>query len=189
MATSLAFSGGPIQVLRFLAPGFQSQQILYKNIVTADFYCQEHFAQQHPKGAYQRNHGKDEQGTNQPCDIDGDKNAQKGTCHQDANEQRADDGQYDRMVDQADASRQQLQFVDIRVIGLFILRDRMVQAILNDAAAVDDSSQAIVQCRQNSADGSQQKHRRHRELNNAGNVGYMFHVARCRLASVGTFTA
>src|SRR3954462_474905 len=27
MATSLAFSGGPIQVLRFLAPGFQSQQI------------------------------------------------------------------------------------------------------------------------------------------------------------------
>src|SRR4051812_22485102 len=47
MATSLAFSGGPIQVLRSLAPGFQSQQILYKNIVTADFYCQEHFAQQH----------------------------------------------------------------------------------------------------------------------------------------------
>src|ERR1700688_1929148 len=49
------------------------------------------------------------------------------------------------------------------------------QAFLEYAPPVDDAAEPVVERREDGANGGEKEHRRHGELNDAGDVGYVFH--------------
>ena len=120
------------------------------------------------QGAAQRNHRRDEDPGHHRRQVQLQERAQKERHDHSTDEQRAHGAEGDRPADQPGALREH------RELGLHA-RDRRFarvrQAGLHQPAAVDDPSQPIGEDGQHRAHAGEEKHRRHRKLDDVADLG------------------